>query len=167
MMETVRMPDSTLFHKGRCTVSCWKTWKMCNRKWQEKNIAGKNKTAGLEKPICLLAPLWVGRAGRNEHLSGKYRPIEKRLHPDAIGRESCFLQLCEKWESILISQRPACKCRAGRLLLIISVPTGRTIIKGTNLSGRRNATGHFFWKMLEAALWKDRGHLPQGINRTE
>ncbi len=39
-------------------------------------------------------PALAERAGRNKHLSGKYESIEKRLYPDAVGRESYFSQQC-------------------------------------------------------------------------
>jgi hypothetical protein len=46
----------------------------------------------------------AGRAGRNEHLLGKYRPIDKKLKSDAIGNGNHFPQQCNKWKSTSISQ---------------------------------------------------------------
>lgn len=70
---------------------------------RRKNIACKNKVKDLERMICLSAPhQWDGQ-GETNIFRESMGQLRKGFYPDAIGRESCFLQLCGKRRSILIS----------------------------------------------------------------
>jgi len=108
-----------------------------------------------------IRPALVGRAGRNKHLSGKYGPIEKRLYPDAIGRESCFSQQCWKMEKHTNQSTPSMQMRGGQSVFINSLPIGWTIIKGTKPVGKKQDNGSVFRNQPKRMFWKDRRHLPK------
>jgi len=71
--------------------------------------------------------------------------LKKGFYPDAFGRESCFLQLCGKRKSILISYPCACKCKVGNLLSSDSnCHSVEHSKKGTTLLGKNGSESCFF-----------------------
>lgn len=159
--------QSRLLGGGGYTGSCWKAWKQCSGKWQEKNIAGKNRVAGLERLICLSAPLWRDGQGETNIFWESIGRLIKNLNPMPLAMDIIFRSNALNGKA-LRSIMPFMQMNdwyfsSARWKL----PIGWTINKRQNLSGKSKATGFFFGKYWELHFRKTGGNCQQEINRTE